>query len=177
MSHEICCPQCGSKDIQVTTETHTSSSGGGYSGGKGCLGFVLFGPLGLLCGSCGQKQQTTVSTTTSMVCTKCGKQFKNPEDLKTQIEALEKNAGTVITVSLIVGSIVAILLFAMLCEADAGIAFLMAFLMFSASLIAGFISRSISLSGKENLENQLSDLIAAMEKFNKVNNERCENDR
>jgi len=36
------CPRCGSTSIYVGTK--------GYRPGKGCCGYIIFGPLGLLCG-------------------------------------------------------------------------------------------------------------------------------
>ena len=78
----LCCPHCGNKNIQVTTETNVSTTGKNYSGGKGCLGFLMFGPLGLLCGSCGGGQKTTSTSTTYWVCPNCGHKFESPTDLR-----------------------------------------------------------------------------------------------
>ena len=77
----VSCPNCNSRNLHVTTENNTTSSGGGYSGGKGCLGFLLFGPLGLLCGSCGSKTTTTTTNKTFWVCQDCGNKFRNTQEL------------------------------------------------------------------------------------------------
>lgn len=40
---KICCPECGSKNLQYLSETEYSTTvkTKGYSGTKGCLGFLL----------------------------------------------------------------------------------------------------------------------------------------
>jgi len=55
------CPKCGCTSIQGAKV--------GYGGGKGCLGWILFGPLGLLCGACGKN-------TMFSHCLKCGHKWK-----------------------------------------------------------------------------------------------------
>lgn len=77
----FCCPDCGNLDLQVTTETETSTSGKNFSATQGCLGYCLMGPLGILCGACGQKKRTHSKNTTFFVCSKCGRKFQNPRDL------------------------------------------------------------------------------------------------
>ncbi|MFA5054912.1 MAG: zinc ribbon domain-containing protein [Dehalococcoidia bacterium] len=62
------CPKCGSTNIQVATEGETQ----GYSLGSGCLGALLFGPFGWLCGLCGMGKG---KTRTVRVCAACGKKF------------------------------------------------------------------------------------------------------
>ena len=78
---EMRCPQCKSNNLQVTVETTTSTSGGGYSGSKGCLGFLLLGPLGLLCGSGGKKVKVDTTNTNWWICQKCGHKFRNSEEV------------------------------------------------------------------------------------------------
>lgn len=39
------CPKCGSENCNVINETYTSGSD--FSASKGCLGALLFGPIGL----------------------------------------------------------------------------------------------------------------------------------
>ena len=102
---EICCPNCGSDQLQVISETSVKTSGGGYSGGKGCLGFLLFGPLGLLCGSCGQSQHTTTTNQTFFVCSKCGNKFRSPQELEKEKDTLKGAA----TFSIVLGIIVLVL--------------------------------------------------------------------
>ncbi len=86
------CPNCGSESLQAVVETDvkTTGSGGGYSAGSGCLGFLLFGPLGLLCGSCGSNQTVTTNTTNKSfwVCNDCGNKFRNKRD---ELEELNTN--------------------------------------------------------------------------------------
>lgn len=84
MKH-LCCPQCGNKELQVVNETNVQTTGKNYSTGKGCLGYMLMGPLGLLCGSCGSKQKTTTTNTTYWTCPKCGNKFRSPEDIRKEI--------------------------------------------------------------------------------------------
>ncbi len=67
----VCCPKCGGKNLQAVSESNTT--GGGYGAGKGCCGYILLGPLGLLCGACGSKAKTT--TKTFFVCMDCGHKF------------------------------------------------------------------------------------------------------
>ncbi len=90
MNKKLCCPKCKSKDLQymVTNETNVTSKGGGYSGGKGCLGYLLMGPLGLLCGACGSKQKITTETKHNAfwVCQGCGNKFKGVNEINEEIE-------------------------------------------------------------------------------------------
>lgn len=103
----MCCPHCGSKNIQVTTETNIKTTGKNYSGGKGCLGFLLLGPLGLLCGACGEGQKTTSTSTTYWVCPDCGNRFISPNDLRAKAKELSKN----IPVCIFTGIIMAIAIY------------------------------------------------------------------
>ena len=64
------CPQCGYANCQIITES--SQKKGGYDSGTGFLGCVLLGPLGLLCGSCGNKQTVVKSL---WYCPRCGNKF------------------------------------------------------------------------------------------------------
>ena len=86
----LCCPHCGGRRLQITTETDVHTSGKNYSGSKGCLGALMFGPLGLLCGSCGQGQKTTTTNTTYWLCPDCGHKFRRPEDIREQLDDLKK---------------------------------------------------------------------------------------
>ena len=61
------CPKCGSENIQFATRT----SGSPFSTSDSCCGFLLLGPLGILCGLCG----SDVSTEEFWVCRDCGKKF------------------------------------------------------------------------------------------------------
>lgn len=71
VQQRITCPKCGGQDCQAVTETDVE--GGGYKTGKGCCGYILLGPLGLLCGALGSKSKTTKSD--FWVCSNCGSKF------------------------------------------------------------------------------------------------------
>ena len=45
------CSNCGSENCQIINEV--STKGTDFSASKGCCGWYIFGPIGLLCGSCG----------------------------------------------------------------------------------------------------------------------------
>lgn len=85
------CPRCGEHSLHPLSETTTSvqTSGGGYSSGKGCLGWLLFGPVGLLCGGLGQKQRTSIHTDNKLywICNECGFKFRNIDDWNNEIES------------------------------------------------------------------------------------------
>ncbi|MDR3311160.1 MAG: hypothetical protein LBS90_07420 [Oscillospiraceae bacterium] len=66
---EIACPQCGSTELQITTQSE--SSGGGIDVKKGLCYGILLGPLGLLCAQ--SKKET--KHTDYWVCKKCGHKF------------------------------------------------------------------------------------------------------
>ena len=66
------CPKCGNVYLQSTTETTTK--GKDFSATQGCCGAILFGPIGLLCGMCGQGRQ--YKSTTYWLCPNCGNKFK-----------------------------------------------------------------------------------------------------
>ncbi len=57
----VSCPQCGSSQFAATNK--------GYGAGAGCLGFLIAGPLGLLCGCCGQND-------IFVTCLACGHRWK-----------------------------------------------------------------------------------------------------
>lgn len=108
MENFFCCPHCGNRDIQATTETNTTTKGSNFSAGKGCLGYLLFGPLGILCGLCGSHQQTVSTNTTYWHCSKCGKKFRNPDE---NIEDYEKQKNTFKITMIVTFIIAAIILF------------------------------------------------------------------
>lgn len=80
------CPECGSEELQIVRDTNVKTTGKNYSGGQGCLGFLMFGPLGLLCGNCGQGQKTQVQQKTHWVCSKCGHKFRDPEEWRNEVK-------------------------------------------------------------------------------------------
>ena len=65
------CPYCNSRNTTPITESDIS--GGGYNVGDGCCGYILFGPIGLLCGACGSDVKTTHRR--YWVCGDCGRRF------------------------------------------------------------------------------------------------------
>lgn len=67
------CPNCGGRNCTLMTETVTKSDG--YSVSDGCCGFVLLGPVGLLCGACGPGEET--KSKTYWVCQNCGNKFSS----------------------------------------------------------------------------------------------------
>ena len=52
----------------------TNTTGKDFSAGKGCCGFVLLGPIGILCGACGGGKQT--QSNTYWMCSNCGNKFQ-----------------------------------------------------------------------------------------------------
>ncbi len=66
------CPRCGSHDILPVSEV--STKGKDFNASDACCGFLLCGPLGLLCGATGKGKQTT--TTTYWMCKGCGNKFQ-----------------------------------------------------------------------------------------------------
>ncbi len=106
-------PQCRSTALSPVVETslNTTTHGKGYSGTQGCLGYLLFGPCGLLCGNCGQSQTTTTKSTnrTYWVCQKCGNKFRNLQDLEEEIANMDKNSTVFIALSAFMGILMIIL--------------------------------------------------------------------
>lgn len=68
------CPRCGTDGCIPQYKQHVS--GGGYGCLSGCLGWLLLGPLGLLCGACGNSVQSKNELV--WICPKCGNEFKKP---------------------------------------------------------------------------------------------------
>ena len=101
VSPDLCCPNCGNEYLQMTVETQVTTTGSSYSAGKGCLGYLLFGPLGLLCGGCGQSQHTTSTNKTFCVCSACGNKFRNPDETKKEIRD-EKKIASSLTITTVV---------------------------------------------------------------------------
>jgi len=81
INEAFCCPNCRSYDLHATLESTISSSGGGYNGIKGCLGFLLFGPFGLLCGLCGKRLSISTKHTNFWLCKNCGNKFRSTKDI------------------------------------------------------------------------------------------------
>ncbi len=66
------CPKCNNETCNMINEVTTT--GKDFSAGKGICGAVLFGPIGILCGLCGQKKKTY--NTNYWVCGSCGNKFR-----------------------------------------------------------------------------------------------------
>ena len=81
-SHTMKCPKCGSNNLQITTEVE--SHGKDYSATKGCIGWLLFGPLGFLCGLCGQNKK--IKSKSMWRCINCGNTFKDADVLREEIK-------------------------------------------------------------------------------------------
>lgn len=66
------CHRCNSENCVLIQESESSSKGFGVC--KGLCGYVIFGPLGLLCGLCGMGEGKT-KTKHYWICKDCGKKF------------------------------------------------------------------------------------------------------
>lgn len=62
------CPKCGSTRLQFVTKVKTK----GVSVSDACCGYIILGPLGLLCGLCGAGSSDTEE---GWVCQNCGVRF------------------------------------------------------------------------------------------------------
>lgn len=105
-ARKLLCPKCHSSDLVPITETRTDVSGGGYGVGKGCCGWILLGPFGLLCGLCGTKVKSHTRTITSWVCKDCGNKFRNPMDVEAEENAEENAERMTSGISTLGGSII-----------------------------------------------------------------------
>lgn len=110
----IRCPECGSRNLQATTETDVKVSGGkGFSGGNACLGWLLLGPFGLLCGNCGRTQASARTTNKSFwICGNCGHKFRNLDELEAELVKMRKSTPIIKWVSIGVGAFSALMGFA-----------------------------------------------------------------
>lgn len=83
------CPKCGSDNIQFVHETEKR----GFKVGDSCCGYILLGPLGLLCGACGMNKE---SSTEFWVCNRCGAKF-NEEDNNGRKFDIKRNVQLLLT--------------------------------------------------------------------------------
>ena len=117
---ELQCPKCGADGCIPQYKQHVS--GGGYGCLSGCLGWLLLGPLGLLCGACGNSVQSTNELV--WICPKCGNEFKKPP---TKEQSLKSSSVSIWMIGFTLGIAVP-LMFVGLCFDEIRI-FLVAFLM------------------------------------------------
>jgi DNA-directed RNA polymerase subunit M/transcription elongation factor TFIIS len=61
----IKCPKCGSQEIFLLTRESN-----GFDASNACCGYIILGPLGLLCGLSGDKESMTARK-----CKNCGYEF------------------------------------------------------------------------------------------------------
>ncbi len=124
-----CCPKCKSRNLQIVTNTefHSETKGGGYSGSKGCCGYMTFGPLGLLCGACGSKSKTTItsSSTDVWVCRDCGNKFRDLADINADIAKREKSKATMPKTFYIIGIVFFVIMAIVSINSFSGIPFSM----------------------------------------------------
>ena len=66
------CPKCSSEHCSIINEIYTK--GKDFRAANGCLGAILFGPLGILCGACGKGKR--IINTHYWVCNQCGYKWK-----------------------------------------------------------------------------------------------------
>lgn len=69
------CKRCGSTNGQFINEMH--SKGKDVSFIKACLGVVCIGPIGILCGFCGEGR--VVTSQNYWICKDCGAKVKANE--------------------------------------------------------------------------------------------------
>ena len=97
------CPKCGSDRLLSGTDVTTTTKSSGYKGGLGCLGFLMWGPLGLLCGLCGMGSKTTTKIKDKIICQDCGNEFPTIEEKKREL-ASGAAQGFIIGIIAIIGS-------------------------------------------------------------------------
>lgn len=87
------CPKCESENCQFVSHSHTTS--GSFC--DGCCGFLLLGPVGILCGLCGRDTETKEF----WVCNDCGCKFQRGLTKKTappkKTESPKKEKATTVT--------------------------------------------------------------------------------
>ena len=79
---KICCPRCGEKDLNIIGDRDI---GGAVASGMGVSVFAGT-KAGVLAGASGLQQKIY------WICKKCGRKFRNPDELTAEIEAYQKRA-------------------------------------------------------------------------------------
>lgn len=97
------CQKCNSQELQIVTESTVS---GGHGGLKACFGFLLFGPIGLLCGN----KKVKTDHKSFWVCSKCGNKFRMLTEVIDETRASRNGALT----SAIIWAVISIILFIVL---------------------------------------------------------------
>jgi DNA-directed RNA polymerase subunit RPC12/RpoP len=77
----LICPECGSDNFEVVQDM--KMSGKDFGAGKACCGYILLGPLGLLCGACGKGKE--LDTKTAFVCKNCGNKFRRRSNFEKMV--------------------------------------------------------------------------------------------
>ncbi|MBU5465055.1 zinc-ribbon domain-containing protein [Anaerotignum sp. MSJ-24] len=77
----VSCPQCsaGSEFCHPVVKTNVKVTGKFYDICDGCCGYILLGPVGLLCGACGSSVKTKTRNETWWICQRCGKEFMSKQ--------------------------------------------------------------------------------------------------
>ncbi|MCD7784669.1 MAG: hypothetical protein LUH18_03690 [Oscillospiraceae bacterium] len=101
MINEICCPNCGNRELQVQTETRV--------GGTRQTGVV------------------SSTSTTYWCCSKCGRRFISPEDMRKKIAGLEK-AFVALTVTFAIFAFLVFLILLAVTSGGGAMAFIASFL-------------------------------------------------
>ncbi len=65
------CPKCGSDHVQFVSNT----TGSGFSAGKACCGYIVFGYIGVILGACGGNKKVKEF----WICNSCGNRFSDLE--------------------------------------------------------------------------------------------------
>lgn len=100
-NEEVKCPKCGASGC--VPQYKQNVSGGGYGCCQGVLGSLILGPLGLLCGMCGQSVKTTNNLV--WICPKCGHEF---QVITKESVAVNLN-GLVISVEMLIAGLIMLL--------------------------------------------------------------------
>ncbi len=66
------CKKCGGANCQIINEIKTT--GKDFSATKGCCGAILLGPIGILCGACGEGRK--VENAQYWICNNCGNKWR-----------------------------------------------------------------------------------------------------
>ena len=134
-----CCPNCRSNKLQVVPKTNFESKfeAKGYGIFKGCCGYLIFGPIGILCGLCGSKAKNSVkiSSTNVWICLDCGEKFRDISDIEKDIKKFRSNRIIIPLLVSLFFAIPAICLF---------IAFLMEALFYDASSVGAAVGSGIA---------------------------------